>query len=79
MTRKKTKEESKQSNIGINLSVDPQTIKELNKIIIDILGAKCEEETKRAALQTVTQMTSISHAVISNNYISLGKENGNRK
>ena len=62
------------SSIGIQVGVSPEGAKATAEGIVAILGAEVEQKTLRRALKTYEKATSVNHALVSHNLITLAKD-----
>ena len=64
---------SKQGSIGINLHVDPVSIKAVEAGIMAILKAGRGDSVTIEALNVLAKSATISHSVLSNNNITMAQ------
>jgi hypothetical protein len=57
--------------IGINVSIDPESVKAVEVAIGSILSAQCDEATKQKALDCLASSTSITNTNISSNSFAM--------
>ena len=64
----------KPRRIGINVSVDPKTVKNAGKVILEILKSKVDQSTMQTALNVLGSCTDISGTTINGNSVTIGRE-----
>ena len=69
----KKKASTKEATIGINISVDANSVRELRDAILAILGTEVDQATMQIALNVLHDSCRISGANISNCSVSFGE------
>lgn len=61
---------------GIKISVDPKSVRVLEKAILKILKARVDNKTIRHALNTLSKSVAVNGNTVSGCYFDMGKPKG---